>query len=82
MIELEHPGEDVAAAFGLPQRGRKRGRGGKTCADCYFHRHFLCALELDEPCSTFRPDAAEGLAPPRQPALLPRQADQVEARAA
>lgn len=26
----------------------------------------LCALELDEPCATFRPDSPEGLRPPRQ----------------
>jgi hypothetical protein len=30
----------------------------------------LCALELDEPCSTFRPDSPEGLLPPSQPTLL------------
>jgi hypothetical protein len=32
----------------------------------------LCALELDEPCSTFRPDSSEGLVPPTQPMLLVR----------
>jgi hypothetical protein len=32
----------------------------------------LCALELDEPCSTFRPDSPEGLVPPTQPMLLVR----------
>lgn len=32
----------------------------------------LCALDLDEPCSTFRPDRPEGLVPPRQPVLLMR----------
>jgi hypothetical protein len=32
----------------------------------------LCALDLDEPCSTFRPDAADGLIPPQQPSLLLR----------
>jgi hypothetical protein len=37
-----------------------------TCADCFFARHGLCALELDEPCTTFRPDHPEGLRPPRQ----------------
>jgi hypothetical protein len=34
----------------------------------------LCALDLDEPCSTFRPNTADGLIAPRQPALLIRQA--------
>lgn len=32
----------------------------------------LCALELGEPCSTFRPDSPEGLVPPTQPMLLVR----------
>jgi hypothetical protein len=32
----------------------------------------LCALELDEPCATFRPNRPEGLVPPRQPVLLMR----------
>jgi hypothetical protein len=30
----------------------------------------LCALELGEPCSTFRPDSPHGLVPPTQPMLL------------
>ena len=44
-------------------------RGGKpkvTCEDCYFRCNTLCALTVDEPCATFRPDRPEGLSPPRQ----------------
>jgi len=53
--------------------GRARGAAEKiSCEDCFFHRHNLCALGLDEPCPTFRPDTPEGLVPPRQPALLMR----------
>jgi hypothetical protein len=37
-----------------------------TCEDCFFHQNGLCALSLDEPCVTFRPDHPEGLRPPRQ----------------
>ena len=37
-----------------------------TCEDCYFRRNLLCALPLDEPCATFRPDRPEGLRPPAQ----------------
>lgn len=37
-----------------------------TCEDCFFSRNLLCALELDEPCATFRPDSPEGLTPPQQ----------------
>jgi len=36
------------------------------CEDCFFRRNLLCALELDEPCATFRPDSPEGLKPPQQ----------------
>jgi hypothetical protein len=43
-----------------------RSRTKVTCGDCFFSRHGLCALELDEPCATFRPDHPEGLRPPRQ----------------
>lgn len=72
--EIEASRERFLEAVGLERRARKRGRkGAPTCADCFFHRQMLCALDLDEPCSTFRPDTPQGLAPPRQPALLVRQ---------
>ena len=35
------------------------------CEDCFFHQQMLCALNLGEPCSTFRP-AERNLAPERQ----------------
>ena len=42
------------------------GKGKRVkCEDCYFHQNMLCALGLDEPCTTFRP-AERGLAPERQ----------------
>ncbi|MFN8160672.1 MAG: hypothetical protein U0R52_06470 [Solirubrobacterales bacterium] len=53
----------------------KRGRNGveaHSCEECFFNRNQLCALELGEPCATFRPDRPEGLVPPRQPVLLMR----------
>jgi hypothetical protein len=37
-----------------------------SCDDCYFRCQLLCALPLDEPCATFRPNRPEGLQPPRQ----------------
>jgi hypothetical protein len=43
-----------------------------SCEDCYFKKNLLCALELDGPCATFRPNRPEGLVPPRQPVLLMR----------
>lgn len=62
---------------------KRRGRAAKapSCEDCYFRKNLLCALELDGPCATFRPDRPEGLVPPRQPVLLmrtPRWAGRVQ----
>lgn len=75
MIDLRDRSEEFIEAIGLERRVCRPGRKGKpTCADCYFHRNLLCALDLDSPCSTFRPDTPRGLLPPRQPALLARQA--------
>lgn len=70
---IELPDPDVAKALGLARRANGRRKSdGMTCEDCFFYRQMLCALDLDEPCSTFRADSPEGLVPPRQPALLPR----------
>jgi hypothetical protein len=68
----------MAEILGLRRKGaakrRSKRRNNLSCEDCFFHRRMLCALDLDEPCSTFRPDSAGGLVPPRQPALLVRDA--------
>jgi hypothetical protein len=40
-----------------------------ACEDCFFHKNHLCALDLSEPCSTFRP-AERNLAPERQLAFV------------
>jgi hypothetical protein len=37
-----------------------------SCEDCFFRCNMLCALSVEEPCATFRPDTPEGLRPPRQ----------------
>jgi hypothetical protein len=42
----------------------KRGKR-ISCDDCFFRQNMLCALDLSEPCTTFRP-ADRGLVPPRQ----------------
>lgn len=36
-----------------------------SCDECYFRKNLLCALDLEEPCPTFR-SAERGLAPERQ----------------
>jgi hypothetical protein len=67
---------EIAEAFGVRRVGtaKRRRKNGRSCEDCFFHRNMLCALDLEEPCSTFRADSAQGLVPPRQPALLVRDA--------
>ena len=40
-----------------------------SCESCYFKCNLLCALNVDEPCVTYRPDSPEGLKPPRQMTL-------------
>ena len=44
-----------------------------SCEDCFFRKNMLCALALDEPCPTFRPDHPDGLRPPRQMRFVFRQ---------
>jgi hypothetical protein len=51
-------------------RKRRRSKAKPSCESCYFGVRMLCALELGEPCSTFRPDSPHGLTPPTQPMLL------------
>jgi hypothetical protein len=51
---------------------RRARTAAVTCEDCFFRRRGLCALGLDAPCPTFRPDTPDGLVPPRQPSLLMR----------
>ena len=35
-----------------------------SCDSCYFKCNLLCALSVDEPCVTYRPDSPDGLRPP------------------
>ncbi|MBK5117531.1 MAG: hypothetical protein JJE23_11510 [Thermoleophilia bacterium] len=60
------------AAAAASRKTSRRLKAKPSCEDCYFGRRMLCALELGEPCSTFRPDSPEGLVPPTQPMLLVR----------
>jgi len=75
---------EMAEAIGVASRRQvKRRKGQARCVDCFFHCQMLCALDLDEPCSTFRPNTEDGLVPPRQPALLLRHTpDEAPAQAA
>jgi hypothetical protein len=53
-----------------PKTRRRRTKAKPSCETCYFGVRMLCALELGEPCTTFRPDSPHGLTPPSQPMLL------------
>jgi hypothetical protein len=56
----------------VPSERNVRAARKVTCDDCYFKQHLLCALELSEPCATFRPNAAQ-LRPPQQMRFVFRQ---------
>lgn len=50
-----------------------------ACEDCFFRCNLLCALQLDDPCPTFRPDSPEGLRPPQQLRFAFRQERRTQA---
>src|SRR6185437_15064617 len=58
------PVEPRSKGESVPKQS-KRATRKVTCDECYFRCNLLCALELAEPCATFRPAEAK-LAPPRQ----------------
>lgn len=63
---------------------RNHGRASRkqhTCVDCFFDQNNLCALEIKEPCPTFRLADPEGLKPPRQLSFVFRQDRRPEAMA-
>jgi hypothetical protein len=57
---------------GVQRREPKRAARKVTCDDCFFRCNLLCALDLDEPCATFRPNEAQ-LKPPQQLRFVFRQ---------
>jgi hypothetical protein len=61
--------------------GRASGRAAQkptraaqkvSCEQCYFRVNMLCALDLPEPCATYRPHEAQ-LKPPQQLRFVFRQ---------
>ena len=54
------------------RRAPKRATPKVSCDECYFRVNLLCALELSEPCATFRPNEAQ-LKPPQQLRFVFRQ---------
>jgi hypothetical protein len=65
-----------AGGEGIASTRKRRRKKAPSCENCFFGCRGLCALELGRPCATYRPDGPEGLAPPVQPALLMRAADE------
>jgi len=59
---------------------KRCGSGGKvTCEQCFFRVNGLCALQVSEPCATFRPDHPDGLRPPDQLRFVFRQERRTQA---
>jgi len=56
----------------VPTKQTKRAVRKVSCEECFFHCNLLCALDVDEPCSTFRPNEAQ-LRPPQQMRFVFRQ---------
>jgi hypothetical protein len=54
------------------RRTPKRAAPKVSCDDCYFRVNLLCALDVGEPCATFRPAEAQ-LRPPPQLRFVFRQ---------
>jgi hypothetical protein len=54
------------------RRTAKRAAPQVRCEDCFFRVNLLCALDLPEPCATFRPSEAQ-LRPPQQLRFVFRQ---------
>jgi hypothetical protein len=62
----------VSVQNGQAARGSKRTTRKVSCDECFFRVNLLCALELSEPCATFRPHEAQ-LRPPTQLRFVFRQ---------
>jgi hypothetical protein len=62
----------VAVQAMQTRRAPKRAAKKVSCDECYFRVNLLCALELSEPCATFRPSEAQ-LRPPQQLRFVFRQ---------
>ncbi len=62
----------VQATHSRRAPNRKRPAPKVSCEQCFFRVNLLCALELDEPCGTFRPNEAQ-LKPPQQLRFVFRQ---------
>src|SRR5665213_3222039 len=67
-----HSGGSLSAQTTQSRRTPKRAAQKVSCEQCFFRVNLLCALELAEPCATFRPHEAQ-LRPPQQLRFVFRQ---------
>ena len=68
------PGDEVREEGSGETLAARNAKARKvSCEECFFGKNGLCALALDEPCATFRPDHPEGLRPPSQLRFVFRQ---------
>jgi hypothetical protein len=68
-----HPvGRQVQVQSKQSRRAPKRAANKVSCDECFFRVNLLCALDLSEPCATFRPNEAQ-LKPPQQLRFVFRQ---------
>jgi hypothetical protein len=68
-VPLDGAGGCETRSRGLPATGTR----SVSCDDCFFRQNMLCALALEKPCPTFRPNRPEGLRPPQQMHFVFRQ---------
>jgi hypothetical protein len=72
LVQDDHRGGGLVSASKQVKRTSKRPARKVSCEECYFRCNLLCALDLAEPCATFRPNEAQ-LRPPQQLRFVFRQ---------
>jgi hypothetical protein len=79
-LDAAVPRARVSSRRSVQEMAKGRAAAKKvSCEECYFRCNLLCALDLDEPCATFRPDHPDGLRPPRQLRFTFRQERRTQA---
>jgi hypothetical protein len=71
-VQSDSQMRQVAVPEMQTRRAPRRATQKVSCDECYFRVNLLCALELSEPCATFRPHEAD-LKPPQQLRFVFRQ---------
>jgi hypothetical protein len=72
MILVVRSVSDRVWGWQVQRKPGKRAARKVSCDECFFRCNLLCALDLPEPCATFRPNEAQ-LQPPQQMRFVFRQ---------